>query len=987
MHLMVDLQGAQAAGRGTDVFRGILSLARAVVRTADANRVTFVLSGLFPLSIKPITAALSGTLPNVDIRVWRAIGPTRESILDNKWRREVAERMREAFIATLRPDVLLITGCFEGYDNEVILSMEQLAARIPTIAVLIDPPPQPAKIAQLQPVFCAETWHRRRLVLLAKCRKILTIFEWSGREIAAELNLAAGTVGALPVGCEPSFRDLGLSAQAKQGIRATHGIDKPYIFHVGRGGEPGGPLGLIQAFSQLDQALAAEYQLVFAGFYEPEEMETLKEASSSAELNADAVRFTGDALGAELVNLYNACALFVLPASYAQFSLSILEAMACGSPVLAANTASARESIGSEEGLFDPASVGALAAILRRALTDEAFRARLMAHGKERMANTSIDESARHIWQESLKLRGASQGAASSLVNVDRTGIFRPRDLKILVTKLDHLGDFILSIPALAKLRARYPHAAIDIIVGSWNAGFARDLNLFRNIYSFDFFKRKSSEMAVADDTELVALLRNLETYDIAIDLRRQPESRFLLVRTSAALKVGYQTLDPSIDAQLDIVLRTYRDASHIRTPLNKTPIAVQILRLIDALPVEVNDYISLPRIGAGAGREPGRVAIFPKAGTDVREWDPQRVRQLVDQFLASVAVRDVQLFFVNKTDAAQYAFRESDRLKVNIGLDFSSMTRLLASSGLCIANNSGGIHLASYLGVPTIGIYSGHELSAEWGPQFHDSVVIHRGAACAPCHLGRKEDCPYGNFCLGDISVDDVYRKSMEAIGDGKFRDHSPLHSTQDVGLQISNDNIVRNLIVSLGESLKSRDQAIWLEVSAAIASNHPAYLVEADRESAGESFLNTVLDHKCAKLEWQGFSLAESAFRWSDGTKATIQFYLEDETQFSPDGRLLLVLDTYRRQHISVKFNGIHVFDAVKAGRNLLLSIPVQNLRYGLNRLEFWLPDATSPGRADARLLGVAVRKLKIVVEDEASSATHRQVSRWKDSQLRRQ
>src|ERR1700691_6576301 len=114
MHLVVDMQGAQAAGRGTDIHRSILSLARALVRTSGANRVTLVLNGLFPHSIKPIMGAMSGTLPEQDIRVWRAIGPTGEESLDNKWRREVAERLREAFIATLRPDAVLITGCFEG---------------------------------------------------------------------------------------------------------------------------------------------------------------------------------------------------------------------------------------------------------------------------------------------------------------------------------------------------------------------------------------------------------------------------------------------------------------------------------------------------------------------------------------------------------------------------------------------------------------------------------------------------------------------------------------------------------------------------------------------------------------------------------------------------------------------------------------------------------------------------------------------------------
>jgi hypothetical protein len=99
------------------------------------------------------------------------------------------------------------------------------------------------------------------------------------------------------------------------------------------------------------------------------------------------------------------------------------------------------------------------------------------------------------------------------------------------------------------------------------------------------------------------------------------------------------------------------------------------------------------------------------------------------------------------------------------------------------------------------------------------------------------------------------------------------------------------------------------------------------------------------------------------------------------------LLVHDAYRRQHMSAKFNGIHVYDGVRVGRRTTLAIPVKNLRHGLNQLELYLPEATAPGNGDTRLLGIAVRKLKIVIEDESSSAIRRQVSRWKDSRLRQQ
>lgn len=566
-----------------------------------------------------------------------------------------------------------------------------------------------------------------------------------------------------------------------------------------------------------------------------------------------------------------------------------------------------------------------------------------------------------------------THGPALELINVERTGIFAPRRLKILAIKLDHLGDFILSIPALTKLRARYPQAELDIVVGSWNAGIARELQLFRNIHTFDFFKRKSSVKASADDEELAQVLYGLDTYDIAIDLRRQPDSRFFIVRTRAALKAGYQTFDAEIDARLDVMLRAYKESAHLRTPLNRTPISLQMLRLVDALPADVNDFVALPAIAIDAVREPGRVAIFPKAGTDVREWGRDKLLELTERLLAAPAVADVQVFFVSNAEAAQYGFVARDRLTVNIGLDFAAMTRRLATSSLCIANNSGGIHLSSYLGVPTIGIYSGHELAAEWGPQFHDSIAIHRNATCAPCHLGRKSDCRYDNFCLGDISVDDVLRKSLDMLtGGGAFV------------TQRGDAEVVRSLVTALGAVLPPDDPQAWLAVATAIAANHPSY---TPRGAAAEyhEFVNHVLSFLCDAIEWVGFSAPERDYRWTDGQLAAIQFYLDGDVEVPADARIVLVFDVYRRQTLGFSFNGVHILDVIRSGKRNLVSLPVATLRKGLNRLELRLPDAMSPGKGDPRELGVAVRRLKVVVADPDAAVLRRGRGRIQDALMR--
>lgn len=119
----------------------------------------------------------------------------------------------------------------------------------------------------------------------------------------------------------------------------------------------------------------------------------------------------------------------------------------------------------------------------------------------------------------------------------------RPRIGRILVLKLDHLGDFIMTLPALERLRGYFPEATIDLVVGSWNADMARDLGVADRIIAFEAFPRNSSEEE-PDVPATVGFFRALVTdeYDLAIDLRTDVDTRPLLKVVKAVLKAAIGT-------------------------------------------------------------------------------------------------------------------------------------------------------------------------------------------------------------------------------------------------------------------------------------------------------------------------------------------------------------------------------------------------------------------------------------------------------------
>jgi len=105
MRIVIDMQGAQTESRFRGIGRYTLSFAQAIARNRGEHEVLLALSGLFPVTIEPIRTAFDGLLPQENIHVWNAPGPVQEESPGNDARREVAELIREAFLASLAPDV------------------------------------------------------------------------------------------------------------------------------------------------------------------------------------------------------------------------------------------------------------------------------------------------------------------------------------------------------------------------------------------------------------------------------------------------------------------------------------------------------------------------------------------------------------------------------------------------------------------------------------------------------------------------------------------------------------------------------------------------------------------------------------------------------------------------------------------------------------------------------------------------------------------
>jgi glycosyltransferase involved in cell wall biosynthesis len=194
MRIVIDMQGAQTESRFRGTGRYTVSFSQAVARHRGEHEIIIALNGLFPDTIEPIRAAFDGLLPQENIRVWYAPGPVRECLPGNDSRREAAECIREAFLASLSPDVIHICSLFEGYEDDAVTSIGRFDGDALVSVTLHDLIPllDPDHYLKLNLLFAE--YYQRKLEYFKRAALYLAISDASRQEGLVHLGLPAGRV-------------------------------------------------------------------------------------------------------------------------------------------------------------------------------------------------------------------------------------------------------------------------------------------------------------------------------------------------------------------------------------------------------------------------------------------------------------------------------------------------------------------------------------------------------------------------------------------------------------------------------------------------------------------------------------------------------------------------------------------------------------------------------------------------------------------------
>jgi len=237
-------------------------------------------------------------------------------------------------------------------------------------------------------------WLARLDRTLERATRVIAVSRSTLGELLDLSGVEAARVVVIPLGVDRSvFRPL--PEEKVREVRIRFGVDGPYLLFVG-GIEPRKNLpDLVRAMTRVSQ----DVSLVIAGAgveWNPEGTGLLREALEALPAAARRrVVETGYVSERDKVALLSGAEALVYPSLYEGFGLPVLEAMACGTPVVTSNRSSLPEVAGPAAVLVDPTDPGAIAAALDRVLSDTQLRAQLRTAGMERAAQFTWEETAR----------------------------------------------------------------------------------------------------------------------------------------------------------------------------------------------------------------------------------------------------------------------------------------------------------------------------------------------------------------------------------------------------------------------------------------------------------------------------------------------------------------------------------------------------------------------------------------------------------------
>ena len=345
--------------------------------------------------------------------------------------------------------------------------------------------------------------------------------------------------------------------------------------------------------------------------------------------------------------------------------------------------------------------------------------------------------------RERLLIR-AADALLAPLGLARRAGRRRPggSPARILCLRIERIGDLLMTLPALAAMRAAAPEARIDLVVGSWNRELAEAIPSVDAVETLDaeWLARRAGGEGIRGVLRRARAWR-ARAYDVALNFEPDIRTNLALAASGARWTAGFASAGGGalLDVALDYDPRAHTSvnaAALVRSVFGGSGAAAAPTLAIPAARVQDAERL----LSAVTPRGP-RIGIHVSGGRLVKQWPEQRFAELA---AGLVRDRDATIVLTGsasdraQVDRVKQALPEGSTIDVAGRADLLTLAAVLTRLDLLVTGDTGPMHLARSVGTPIVAVF-GPSDPARYGPDGLRDRVVRVDLPCSPCNRIRK--------------------------------------------------------------------------------------------------------------------------------------------------------------------------------------------------------------------------------------------------------
>lgn len=331
---------------------------------------------------------------------------------------------------------------------------------------------------------------------------------------------------------------------------------------------------------------------------------------------------------------------------------------------------------------------------------------------------------------------------------------------KILVIKPAAIGDVLLATPVIENLRHNFLNAEINFITQK----------ICKEVLTGNPFLTKALTYDLKYDTTGF-LIKHLsrQKYDLVIDLFGNPRTAIITYMIEARYRVGYKFNWRTLAYNIRVVPRR-KEVHNIE--FNLDSLRKLGLEIISSKPVFVinNFHNEFADKFFTKNSLSGKtiIGMNPSGTWPTKVWYKEKFISLGKKFSDKYKVL---IFWGNEKERI-----EAEIIRNEIGdsallipeVNLKYMGALMKKCSVVVTNDTGPMHIGWVLGVKIVALF-GPTIPELQGPLNSNSVIVkNEKLNCLGCNLTKIEECPNEHKCMGELSVDEVYNKTLHFIGIG---------------------------------------------------------------------------------------------------------------------------------------------------------------------------------------------------------------------------